>query len=246
MAQGALKGYKGRGVVLHTLKYGESSMVVHLLTDVAGRQSFIVQGVRSSRGRGSKVALFQPLFGVEFEGLSSHRGELHRFAEVRSGIVLRRIPFDIRRSTISLFIAEVLYRLVKESGEHIELFNFVWGSIEALDTIEDGVSNFHLWFLANLSRQLGFMPSGEYHAGMYFDIVEGQFCRGVALHGAVMQPREAQLLYELIECDVMQLAEIELNRERRVAFLEAILQYYGYHLDAIYSVQSIKILQELF
>ncbi len=246
MAQSALKGYKGRGVVLHTLKYGESSMVVHLLTDVAGRQSFIVQGVRSTRGRGSKAALFQPLFCVEFEGLSPSRGEMHRFREVQSGILLRRTPFDVRRSTIALFIAEVLYRLVKESGEHQDLFNFIWGAVEALDTIEDGVANFHLWFLSNLSRQLGFMPSGEYSDGMWFDIVEGQFSRFYPSHGVVMQPREAQLLYELIECDVMELGGIELNRERRVVFLEALLKYYGYHLDAIYSVQSIKILQELF
>ncbi len=237
--------------MLHTLKYGESSMVVHLLTDVAGRQSYMVQGVRSSKsrtsgGRGSKAALFQPLFGVEFEGLYSTRGEMHRFREVRSGILLRRTPFDVRRSTMSLFIAEVLYRLVKESGEHRELFDFIWSSVEALDTIEDGVANFHLWFLANLSRQLGFMPSGEYSDGMWFDIVEGQFSRFYPSHGAVLQPREAQLLYELIECDVMQLGEIKLSRERRVAFLEGLLKYYGYHLDAIYSVQSIKILQELF
>ncbi len=232
--------------MLHTLKYGESSMVVHLLTDVAGRQSFIVQGVRSTRGRGSKAALFQPLFCVEFEGLSPSRGEMHRFREVQSGILLRRTPFDVRRSTIALFIAEVLYRLVKESGEHRDLFNFIWGAVEALDTIEDGVANFHLWFLSNLSRQLGFMPSGEYSDGMWFDIVEGQFSRFYPSHGVVMQPREAQLLYELIECDVMELGGIELNRERRVVFLEALLKYYGYHLDAIYSVQSIKILQELF
>ncbi len=221
-------------------------MVVHLLTDVAGRQSFIVQGVRSSRGRGSKSALFQPLFGVEFEGVIPSRGEMHRFREVQSGILLRRTPFDLRRSTIALFVAEVLYRLVKESGENRELFDFIWGAIEALDTIEDGVANFHLWFLANLSRQLGFMPSGEYSSGMWFDIMEGYFCRFYPSHGVVMQPREAQLLHELIECDVMQLGGIKLNRERRVAFLEALLKYYGYHLDAIYSVQSIKILQELF
>ena len=62
-----MKSYKARGVVLHTLKYGDSSMVVYLLTDVGGRRSYMVQGVRSSRGGGSKMALFQPMFPVEFE-----------------------------------------------------------------------------------------------------------------------------------------------------------------------------------
>ena len=66
-----MKTYKGRGVVLHTLKYGDSSMVVYLLTDAGGRRSYMVQGVRSRNGRGSKLALFQPMFPVEFEGLES-------------------------------------------------------------------------------------------------------------------------------------------------------------------------------
>ena len=112
---GTLKTYKARGIVLNSLKYGDSAMVVHLLTDALGRQSYMVQGVRSSRGRGSKLALFQPMFALEFEGLTSSRQQMHRFREVQSGIVLQRMPFDVRRSTIALFMAEVLYRLVKES-----------------------------------------------------------------------------------------------------------------------------------
>ena len=70
---GTLKTYKARGIVLNSLKYGDSAMVVHLLTDALGRQSYMVQGVRSSRGRGSKLALFQPMFALEFEGLTSSR-----------------------------------------------------------------------------------------------------------------------------------------------------------------------------
>ena len=106
---GTLKTYKARGIVLNSLKYGDSAMVVHLLTDALGRQSYMVQGVRSSRGRGSKLALFQPMFALEFEGLTSSRQQMHRFREVQSGIVLQRMPFDVRRSTIALFMACLLY-----------------------------------------------------------------------------------------------------------------------------------------
>ena len=119
---GTLKTYKARGIVLNSL----SAMVVHLLTDALGRQSYMVQGVRSSRGRGSKLALFQPMFALEFEGLTSSRQQMHRFREVQSGIVLQRMPFDVRRSTIALFMAEVLYRLVREYDEPNQaLFDFV-------------------------------------------------------------------------------------------------------------------------
>lgn len=155
----SMKSYKARGIVLHTLKYGDSGMVVYLLTDSGGRQSYMVQGVRSARGHGSKLALFQPMFAVEFEGLESSRMQMHRFREVRSGIVLQSLPFDVRKSTIALFMAEVLYRLVKECEPNQRLFDFVWGSVAALDALDEGVANFHLWFLTNLSRFLGFSPA---------------------------------------------------------------------------------------
>lgn len=241
-----MKSYKARGIVLNTVKYGDSSMVAQLLTDAGGRRSYMVQGIRSSRGHGSKAALFQPMFAVEFEGLESPRMEMHRFKEVRSGIILRNLPFDVRKSTVALFMAEVLYRLVRESEPNEPLFEFVWGSVEALDLLEEGVANFHLWFLANLSRFLGFSPGNSYEHGAVFDMHEGLFTAVRPAHSAVMDARNAEILRDLLECDVRFLGEIGLNRKQRVDFLDAMLAYYGYHLDAIHAVRSIKILQEIF
>ena len=242
-----MKTYKGRGIVLHTLKYGESGMVVYLLTDVGGRRSYMVQGVRSSHGRGSKLSLFQPMFAVEFEGTEVPKAEMHRFREVNSAMVLRSLPFDIRKSTIALFMAETLYRLVRESEPNGRLFDFVWGSVEALDNMQQGVANFHLWFLANLSRILGFSPANTYTENAWFDIAEGYFTpvRPRSLSTA-MSAENARILHDLLECDVRYLDEIGLNRTQRVEFLNAMLVYYGYHLDAIHAVQSVKILREVF
>lgn len=223
-----MKSYKARGVVLHTLKYGDSSMVVHLLTDVGGRRSYMVQGVRSTRGRGSKLALFQPMFAVEFEGLESPRRQMDSFREIRSGAVLRSVPFDVRKSTIALFMAEVLYRLVRESEPNGPLFDFVWGSVGALDAMEEGVANFHLWFLANLSRFLGFYPGNAYTAGAFFDIREGLYTKTPPPHAGYMSGEHARTLDDFIRCDVRCLGEIGLNRRQRVGFLDALLVYYGY------------------
>lgn len=241
-----MKSYKGRGVVLNTLKYGDRSLIVHLLTDVGGRQSFMVQGVRSTHGKGSKSALLQPLFAVEFEGLESAKMEMHRFKELHCGIVLKSTPFDIRKSTIALFMAEVIYRLVKESEANPTLFDFIWHSIEALDELSEGVANFHLWFLANLSRLLGFFPSGEYQKGAWLDIKEGAYVDMQPLHTLYFNPEMSCYFRDFTECDVRCLAEIGMNRSQRVELMQSLLRYYGYHLDAIHGVQSIAILQELF
>ncbi len=241
-----MKTYKGRGVVLHTLKYGDSSMVAYLLTDVGGRRSYMVQGVRSRSGRGSKLALFQPMFPLEFEGLESSKQQMHRFKEVRTAFSLRTLPFDVRKSTMALFMAEVLYRLVRESEPNEALFDFVWGSVGALDAMQEGVANFHLWFLAHLSRFLGFCPGNDYVPGAWFDIREGLFTPVQPPHTNVMTRECAATLHGLLACDVSRLAEIALNRSQRVDFLNAMLVYFGYHLDAISAVQSVRILKEVF
>ena len=208
----AMKSYKARGIVLNTVKYGDSSLVAHLLTDRFGRQSYMIQGVRSSRGHGSKMALFQPMFALEFEGLESPKMEMHRMREIRNGILLSSIPC----------------------------------SVGALDTLERGTANFHLWFLANISSYLGFSPGNAYRPGDLFDLGEGLFTSGPSVSGRAMSPECAELLAELLRCDVGALGELGLNRRRRVEMLNSLVEYYTVHLDSIRRVQSIKILQEVF
>ena len=192
------------------------------------------------------MALFQPLFILEFEGLESSHSDLHKMREVQNGVVFKSVPYDIRKSTMALFMAEVLYRLVGESEANEPLFDFVFNSVMALDEIDEGVANFHLWFLANLSRYLGYFPGNEHQKGCWFDMREGLYTRTMPLHDHLMNEAEAELLRDLTECDLDCLGEIPLNREQRVAMLSRLVEYYSIHLDAIRSVRSIEILQEVF
>lgn len=241
----AMKTYKARGIVLGTLKYGEKGVIVHILTDLMGRQSYMVQGIRPN-ARGSKMAMLQPMFAVEFEGLTSSKMSLHRMKDLAPGMVLHSSPFDIRKSTQMLFMAEVLYRLVRENEPAEGLFDFVWGSVAALDALDEGVANFHLWFLANLSRPLGFSPDNEYYDGAWLDIRTGHYTPHAIIPSASLTPENARILHDMLECDVRYLAEIGLNRQERVEFLEAMLRYYTYHLEAIRTVESLHILPQLF
>jgi DNA repair protein RecO (recombination protein O) len=245
MAGQAMKRYTARGVVLGTLKYGEKGLIVQMLTSSHGRQSYMVQGL-GGRSRNAKLALFQPMFALEFEGLTSTKMDMHRFGEVHAGLVLQSIPFDVKKSTIALFMAEVLHRLVKESEANEMLFDFVWGSVEALDAATEGVANFHLWFLSHLCRFLGFSPGNEYMPEAWFNIAEGHFTRECPPREYRISQENALILRDMLECDVRYLAEVGLNRHQRVDFLSALMAYYSYHLDTINSVQSIRILQELF
>ena len=241
-----MKNYKARGVVLHTVKYGDSGLVAYLYTDLHGRQTYLIQGVRSSKSKGNKAALFQPMFLLEYEGIMPKIGDMHRMKDTAPAFPLTSIPFDVRKSTIALFMAEVLYRLVRESESNPHLFAFIEQAVQALDVLQEGVSNFHLWFLVKLSYFLGFYPGNAYSENHFFDIMRGEFVILPPSHRMMMGREEARLLGELMEVRVDELGTIGLNRTQRVAFLNALLTFIGYHADTIHSVRSIDILREVF
>ncbi len=241
-----MKSSKARGVVLHTVKYGESGLVAYLYTDIGGRRSYMVQGIRSAKSKGNKSALFQPMFLLGYEDLQPHRGELHRIRDLAALYPLSSIPFDVRKSTVSLFMAEVLYRMIRESEPNGPLFDFIVQSVLALDSMEEGTANFHLWFLVRLSYFLGFYPGNDYTDNHFFDIPRGEFTVLPPTHRMFLDRDNARLLGQLMECGVSDVHAIGLNRERRVSFLNALLAFLGYHSDTIHGVRSVEILKEVF
>ncbi len=195
------------------MRYGENSLIAFMLTDLLGRQNYLIQGVRS--GRNNKAALYQPMFTVDFVGLESPRLQMHRMKEAANGMPLRSIPFDVRKSTVSLFMAEVLYRLVRESEPNSPLFDFVLGSAATLDALDDdnAVANFHLHFLVRLSLYLGFYPGNEPIDGGWFDIEEGVFTRHEPSHRHALDPENSRILGALMTID--DLASLRLRRPPR-------------------------------
>lgn len=232
-------------MVLHTVKYGDNSLVVFMLTDIKGRTSFMVRGVKSGRG-GNKLALFQPMFVVEFEAASSSKAQMDTIREVHSAIALETLPFDIVKSTIALFMAEVLYRLVRDVEPESPLFDFVCDAVERLDRIEAGVANFHLKFMVELSRHLGFYPSSDYRQGDVLDIREGVFINYEPSHGKVMSVENSQTLARFMVTDFDTLDTIPMNRTLRDSFLSAMLEYFDYHLDSVRNIRSVEILRTVF
>lgn len=235
-----MRSYKTRGVVLHTMSYGETSLIAFMLTDTLGRQNYLVQGAR----KGHRNALFQPMFVLDIEAATSPRLQMHRVREVVNAMPLNSTPFDIRKSTIALFMAEVLYRLVKETGPQSPLFDFVTHSIQTLDSLTDGVANFHLWFLVHLSFHLGFYPGNEPVPNAFLDIREGLFTPYRPMHDFVLSRENTAILTSLMSTP--DLAQIKLTRTVRSQFLTEILRYFAYHLDTTHQIKSVEILKEVF
>lgn len=233
--------YTERGVVLHAIKYSENQLIIHILTLEHGRRSYIAR----LSGRGSLRALYQPLHIIEFQAIQG-KGELHKISQAVSLTPLSSTPNDVVKSTITLFIAELLYRIIKDEATDAHLFNFVRSSVVALNLMDCSLANFHLHFMVRLSHMMGFAPQGRWSPGSWFDIKSGYYTQVEPTHTLRFDHAQSELLWQLTQCSVENLHTIALSRAARSHFMDSLLNFYGYHTESIYSVNSVAIFREIF
>jgi DNA repair protein RecO (recombination protein O) len=221
---------KTKGIVFRFTRYGETSILVNIFTQQFGLQSYIVNGVRSSKARPS-MALYQPLTILDLVVYHKESGGISRIKEIKCAHPYTQIPSDLRREAVGMFIIEILNRAVKEQSHPDELYQFIENSLISLDTLTKGIENFHLFFLINLSRYLGFGPqmSGEILGGRLIPIEDEQILQQLILN----QPQE----------NVRPI--IPTNVQRR-ELLEILVRFYQIHIEQFGEVKSLAVLKEVF
>lgn len=238
---------KTRGIVLHTLKYNDTSIIVDIYTELSGRASFLV-AVPRSRKAAIKSVLFQPLAFIEFEADYRPNITLYRIKEAKSFYLFSSIPYDPYKSSIALFLAEFLYRAMREEAENRPLFAYLEHSVIWLDECKKSFANFHLVFLMRLSRFLGLYPNLEdYQAGDYFDMLNACFISvRPQLHSSYINPEEAGQLCRLMRMNYDTMHLFTMSRAERIRCLTIINDYYRLHLPDFPVLKSLEILKELF
>ena len=228
---------KTQAIVLHSLKYGETRLIVDMFTRSQGRQSFIVSIPKSVKGK-IKKQLFQPLTLLEIEYDLRPKLQLQKLSDVRLASPFSSIPFDPNKLSISLFIAEFLYYALRSEQRNEPLFDYIVNSIQWLDAQTNRFANFHLVFLMRLSRFLGFYPNlDHYQAGDYFDLRESVFLPVPPVH------RDLQLMMRM---DFPTMHLFRMSHQERNRLLEVSLIYYRLHLPDFPELKSVSVLQELY
>ena len=237
---------KTKGIVLHTLKYNDTSIIVDMYTELSGRASFLV-AVPRSRKAAVKSVLFQPLSFIEFEADYRPNATLYRIKEAKSFYPFSSIPYDPYKSSMALFLSEFLYRAVREEAENRPLFAYLQHSIIWLDECGGGFANFHLVFLMRLSRFLGLYPNVEdYAPSDYFDLLNACFVPSQPYHGMFVRPEEASHIRNLMRMNYETMHLFAMNRMERNRCLDIINEYYRLHLPDFPELKSLPVLQELF
>jgi len=218
--------HKTRGIVFRYTKYGETSIITNIFTEHFGLQSYIVNGIRSKSSR-NKIALFQPLTLLDLVIYHRENANILRIKEVKCAFPYVTLLADVRKSTLALFISEILNKSVKEQSHSQQVFDFIFDSLSTLDLLTEGYENFHLIFLIKLSRFLGF---GANHPQ---EILNSQ------LLGAA----EEDILQKLLLCDYQ--ANLAINQVQRKNLLETLIRFYAIHVDHFGEVRSVQVLREV-
>lgn len=235
-----------KAIVLHHLKYSETSVIATLYTEAFGRQSYIINGIRSPKSK-QKTGLLQPLFLLEIEAYHKAGREVQRLKEFRLEQVYQTIPFDLVKSTIAMFLSEIMYKTIRNEETDPELFQFIYESLIHFDLMKEGSSNFHLWFLANLLRFLGLQPQNNYSpAYQWFDLKNGKFLISKPIHPNTPNLEDSAFLAELFALSPDAMHTFTINGTQRSRLLEFLLEYYTIHVEKIGKINSLKILGEIF
>ena len=237
---------KTQAIVLHSIKYGETRLIVDMFTRLFGRQTFIVTIPKSSKGK-MKKQFFQPLTMLEIETDIRPNAQLQKLNEVRILNPFISIPFEPDKLAILLFIGEFLYYALRSEQRNELLFDYMENSILWLDSQTAHFANFHLVFMLRMTRFLGFYPNlSDYRDGDYFDLRESVFMRNPPVHRDFLYPEEAQKVQLMMRMDFSNMRLFRMTHQDRNRLLEVSLKYYRLHLPDFPEMKSIEILQTLY
>lgn len=243
------KLHKTKGIVLRTVKYGETSLVVTIFTELFGVQSYIVNGVRASTKKGSgKANLFQPSAILDLIVYRNELKNLNRIKEFKWGYLYQHILSDVKKNAVALFMVELLTKCLKQPEANPELFHFSEDAFIHLDKSDETVTaNFPSFFALHLAMLLGFRMNDNYsEKNIFFDLQEGKFVSERPSHLHFLEDKQASVTSQLLK--VMQpqeLEEIKLNHDFRRNLLFAYENYYALHIQDFGTMKTLPVLREI-
>jgi DNA repair protein RecO (recombination protein O) len=237
-----------RGIVLRSVKYGETSLITTIFTEKHGVESYMVQGARSSSAKNNRSAALQP--GMLLNLISYHKPNtnLQRLREFQYAYLYTSLQEKITKNSIALFSIELLLRIMPEHAAMPEVFDFAFQYFQQLDQSSDHeVANFPLHFTIQCCKLLGYEIHGEYTANTpHLNIQEGAFTHHMPPIGPFANDEEAKALSLLLKVStITELSAISLNAELRNRILDWLLEFLKQHTQHMGNLKSLEILRTI-
>jgi len=237
--------HKTRAIILACVKYGDTSLIVHAYTEKFGRQSYMIKGGRSKKSR-TKLNLFQPLFLLDMN--VSHRDgkNLQMIKEAQFSETTLHLNFDAHKNPLVLFLAEVLSKVLKEEECDTQLFDFLAHHITYLLQVDEIPRAYHLNFLLNLTRFLGFYPHDNWsELNLFFDLDNAVFVSLENRHAHCLDRNVSYSFHQLLQTQLSLLDQIDLSSEELKLLLRGILNIYALHSPGFTKLKSLSVFEDL-
>jgi DNA repair protein RecO (recombination protein O) len=244
--------HKTKGIILRSIKYGETSLVVTILTELFGIQTYMVNGVRTSKKSSAKAGQFQPTAIVELVVYHHEQKSIQRIKESKWGYLYSNVLSDVIKNSVALYMVELLQKCLKQPEANADLYNFCEDVLMQLDSAGKTVTaNFALYFSLHLPYFFGFKPQAgidgdtiDEAAPLYFDLQEGEFMLQAPLHQHFIEGAMAHTTSQLLK--VMQpyeLDDFKLNHDIRRKLLLAYQNFYALHISEFGQMKTLSIMQ---
>ena len=235
---------KNNCIVLSKLKYRNYDLIVKCYSRQRGVVSYILRGILKSKKSQTKTVYFQALSQLQIDENFRSNKSLQTIKEVKFNYIYRTLHTNIYKSSIVLFLSEVLSTVLKEEEKNEDLFNYISTAFQYLDN-EDEFSNFHLLFLLKLTRYLGFQPEEPKTDNLFFNLKTGVF---EAFEAGIytISGENLVLLKHLLGINFDALQSVKINSQQRRLFLNMLLFYFELHLSDFRKPKSLQVLNDVF
>ncbi|HEY0732458.1 MAG TPA: DNA repair protein RecO [Chitinophagaceae bacterium] len=241
--------HKTKGIVLRTVKYGETSLVVSCFTELYGVQSYMVNGIRTISKKGaSKATFFQPAAILDLVVYHNDFKNLQRIKEYKWSYIYRHIYADVFKNAVALFMVELVSKCVKQPEENEALFSFIEDALMHLDDADATVTaNYPLFFALHLAGFFGFGVSNtNIKEQNYLDLQEGVFTSEQPRHSYYLQDKEAEAVSEILRIrQPEELNQLKLNQDLRRRMIIALETYYALHISDFGTMKTLPVLREI-
>jgi DNA repair protein RecO (recombination protein O) len=231
-------------IVISALKYGEADLIVKAYTYSDGLKTYMLKGVLKSKKGKFKASQFQLLTQLEIVANHRNQGKMEYLKDAKVLHTYTSLHTNMVKGTMLMFLAEVLKNAIREEETNPQLFNYLESSLMWLD-LHDKIANFHLLFLLNLSRYLGFYPDTASKELTYFNLLDGIFEMN-SVNNYCIDGRNVEILRQFLGINFDALNEVKLNQQSRSNFLNMLLLYFELHIEGFKKPKSLAVLNEIF
>ncbi len=233
-----------RAIVLSKLRYRDNDLIVKCYTDQFGVVSFLLRGILKSKKGGVKAAYFQMLSQLQLVIVYNENRSLQVVKEVKLDHLYNSLHSNILKSSVIMFLSEVLSSILQEEERNETLYSYIETALLWFDT-NDESSNFHLLFLLNLTKYLGFHPEDINLDAHYFNLRDGKF-ENREYGKTSVSGENLSLLKTLLSTSFDVLNTVKINAKQRQSFLSMILLYFELHLGSFKTPKSLEVFNQVF